>query len=53
MTLCAACREEFGGAMRAMGLRLTEEELKLLFKEYDKDGSGTIDLAEFTSMVKR
>ena len=48
-----ACREEFGKAMYAMGLRLKEEELKLLFNEYDVDGSGTIDLAEFTHMVKR
>jgi len=48
-----ACRGEFGKAMHTLGLRLKKEELNLLFNEYDADGSGAIDLAEFTDLVKR
>ena len=51
--IVCACREEFGGAIREMGLMLNEEELKLLFNEHDADGNGNIDSAEFTSMVMR
>jgi hypothetical protein len=39
--------------MYAMGLRLSEQELDMLFKEFDVDGSGTIDIKEFQQMVKR
>lgn len=39
--------------MHAIGLRLTPEQLKMLFDEYDTDGNGTIDFNEFTHMVKR
>ena len=38
--------------MRTLGLRLGKEELNLLFNEYDKDGNGAIDSAEFTDLVK-
>jgi hypothetical protein len=48
-----ACRGEFGKAMQTLGLRLGKEELNLLFHEYDENGSGAIDLAEFTNLVKR
>jgi len=39
--------------MHAMGLRLTEEELRKLFDSYDIDGNGTIDKNEFAQMVKQ
>ena len=48
-----SCRQEFAQAMHAMGLRLTDEQRTMLFQEYDTDGNGTIDIAEFTHMVKR
>lgn len=35
---------EFAQAMHVLGLRLSKEEYQLLFKEYDADGSGEIDL---------
>ena len=39
--------------MHSLGLRLTGAQLDLLFKEYDADGSGQIDLSEFTNMVHK
>ena len=39
--------------MHSLGLRLTGAQLDLLFKEYDTDGSGQIDLTEFTNMVNK
>ena len=39
--------------MHAIGLRLTQDQLSMLFNEYDTDGNGTIDYKEFTHMVKR
>ena len=36
--------EEFAQAMHVLGLRLSKAEYQLLFKEYDADGSGEIDL---------
>ena len=47
------CRGEFAKAMHSLGLRLTGAQLDLLFKEYDTDGSGQIDLTEFTNMVNK
>ncbi len=49
-----ACSEEFGGAIREMfGLMLNEEELKLIINEYDADGNGNIDSAEFIKFVTK
>ena len=44
---------EFAKAMHTLGLRLKRPEYKILFDEYDIDGNGTIDLPEFTHMVKK
>ena len=39
--------------MHVLGLRLSTPEYKILFDEHDIDGSGTIDLEEFTHMIKK
>merc|ERR1712154_251149 len=42
--------DDLGEIMRAMGFRPTEEELKDLLEEIDEDGSGEIEVAEFTQL---
>ena len=44
--------EEFGTAFALMGLKLAPNDRDELFKEFDVDGSGTVDLNEFRQMVK-
>ena len=46
-------RVEFARAMHTLGLRLSADEYDILFQETDQDGSGAIDLPEFTHMVKK
>uniref|UniRef100_A0A8D0G5Q7 Calglandulin n=1 Tax=Sphenodon punctatus TaxID=8508 RepID=A0A8D0G5Q7_SPHPU len=45
--------EELGTVMRSLGQNPTEAELKDMIHEVDTDGSGTIDLPEFLSMMAR
>ena len=44
--------EEFGKAFALMGLKLASNNRDELFKKFDVDGSGTVDLNEFRQMVK-
>jgi hypothetical protein len=46
-------QQEFAKAMHFLGLRLTAEQYNILFSEYDLDGSGEIDVDEFSTMVKK
>ena len=39
--------------MRSLGLNPTEAELQDMIDEVDVDGSGTIDFAEFLSLIAR
>ena len=40
-------QSEIKGLAKAMGAKLTEDELKLAMQEMDEDGSGEVDFAEF------
>eukprot|EP00929_Paragymnodinium_shiwhaense_P008726 TRINITY_DN112691_c0_g1_i1.p2 TRINITY_DN112691_c0_g1~~TRINITY_DN112691_c0_g1_i1.p2 ORF type:complete len:196 (+),score=51.76 TRINITY_DN112691_c0_g1_i1:75-590(+) len=44
-------REELGTIMQKLDPSLTQAELDSLFKAADKDGSGTIDVAEWVAWV--
>ena len=46
-------RQEFEEAMHTLGLRMKPHELATLWQETDIDCSGTIDLKEYTLMVKK
>ena len=46
-------KQEFSKAMHALGMRLKADDYDVLFREYDADQSGEIDLAEFTHMIKK
>jgi centrin-1 len=37
--------------MKALGIHLDKKQVKLLMEKADKDGSGSIDLEEFTSLM--
>ena len=39
-------------AFLVMGMRLETEELKVIMNEYDLDGSGQIELDEFSCMIR-
>ncbi|RAL51548.1 hypothetical protein DM860_011050 [Cuscuta australis] len=43
--------KELNVAMRALGFEATEEEIKRMIAEVDKDGSGAIDFEEFEHMM--
>ena len=43
--------KELGTAMRALGLEQSKEETRKMIEDIDKDGSGTIDLDEFMTMM--
>ena len=45
-------KEEFGQAFTLMGLKLAPNDRDELFKEFDVDCCGTVDLDEFRQMVK-
>lgn len=39
--------------MRSLGQNATEEDLRQMINEVDADGSGTIDFAEFLTLMAR
>jgi len=43
---------EFKKGLQDYGLRLTNGEVDLIFKEYDKDGSGSISFDEFLTALR-
>jgi hypothetical protein len=43
--------KELKVAMRALGFEPKKEEVKKMISDIDKDGSGTIDFAEFLGMM--
>jgi Ca2+-binding EF-hand superfamily protein len=43
---------ELGGLMSALGVELTEDDQKLLMKEFDRSGDGNISFAEFYSYMR-
>ena len=45
-------RKEFALAMRALGLSLPKDELTLLFKQLDPDGSNTIEYHELRAVLE-
>lgn len=45
--------KELGTVMRSLGQNPTEMELLELIKQYDRDESGTIDLAEFSELMMK
>ncbi|ORX73619.1 calmodulin [Linderina pennispora] len=45
--------QELGTVMRSVGQKPTEAELQDMINEVDKDGNGTIDFAEFLSLMAR
>lgn len=45
--------EELGTVMRNLGQKPTEESLRQMINEVDADGSGTIDFAEFLTLMAR
>merc|ERR1711935_1080325 len=42
--------DDLGEIMRAMGFRLTDEEVEDLLAEIDEDGSGEIEIGEFCQL---
>ncbi|GAB0497375.1 hypothetical protein I4F81_002976 [Pyropia yezoensis] len=44
---------ELGAVMRSLGQQPTEAALKQMISEVDADGSGTIDFAEFLTLMSR
>merc|ERR1712233_104878 len=45
--------KELGTVMRSLGQTPTEAELQDMINEVDADGSGTIDFAEFLSLMSK
>ena len=43
--------KELGTVMRSLGQNLSEEELKSMIEDVDKDKSGTIDFQEFLGLM--
>ena len=43
--------QELRDAMKALGVYLKKDQVKLLMKKLDKDGSGTIELDEFMALM--
>lgn len=44
-------KSELGSAMLSLGEHLTDEELQGMIDEADLDGNGTVDFAEFLSLI--
>lgn len=45
--------KELGTVMRSLGQNPTEEELEIMIREVDEDGSGTIDFKEFLGLIAK
>ncbi|RWW24937.1 hypothetical protein GW17_00010745 [Ensete ventricosum] len=45
--------EELGTVIKSLGQNPSEEELQEMIREVDSDGNGTIELAEFVSLMSR
>jgi len=45
--------EELDSAMKSLGYRMTEEELRKMIAESDVNGDGEIDFQEFVEMMKK
>jgi calmodulin len=45
--------DELGTVMRSLGQKPTEDSLRQMIDEVDADGSGTIDFAEFLTLMAR
>eukprot|EP00744_Colponema_vietnamica_P002115 GILI01003401.1.p1 GENE.GILI01003401.1~~GILI01003401.1.p1 ORF type:complete len:667 (+),score=186.21 GILI01003401.1:140-2140(+) len=48
---CLISHDEFRAGLRERQIDLTEQEYVTLFRHFDKNGSGSIDLQEFTSTL--
>ena len=44
---------ELGTVMRSLGQTVTDADLREMINEVDADGSGTLDFAEFVTMMAR
>jgi Ca2+-binding EF-hand superfamily protein len=44
---------ELKEAMKALGFEVSNDDVKAMMKEIDKDNSGTIELDEFLDMMKQ
>ena len=49
----AITTKELGTVMRSLGQIPSEETLKMMIQEVDKDGSGTIDFKEFLGLMEK
>ena len=46
------CFEEFRRGVKMFGIRVTDEDLKLLFHAFDKDKNNHIDFSELVSKLR-
>lgn len=44
--------EEFAEGILESGLKLSDEQAKILFSRFDKDNSGSIDMTEFLIAIR-
>ena len=44
-------RKEFGDQLKILGINLTKRQIDRIFKQFDDDNSGDIDLIEFISNI--
>ena len=45
-------RQEFGEAIRHLGLQFADEDIDVVFHHFDSDGSGSIDFVELDSKLR-
>ena len=44
--------EEFAKGIRETGLDCTDEDARVMFEHFDKDGSGTVNIDEFLMAIR-
>ena len=44
--------EEFSKGVRETGLDCTDDECRIMFENFDKDGSGTVNIDEFLMAIR-
>lgn len=44
--------EELDNGLRVVGINLNEEQVSVLLKHFDRDGSGTINFDEFLTAIR-